>query len=143
MKVSYATIAMSLVLGACAAGDNPGDVLDGNWAGADGRVIAGSHGVLITFACGAVVRIPSAVRFEEVGHFSVVDTVRGTLDGSARDTLPGHPLYPYRFDGYIAGDQLTIYLSPTNREPETLGFKFQAFQGRLGGSADSTRVCRN
>lgn len=109
MKLSHGILAGALFLAACSSEAFSGP-LTGNWGGAGIQVSASRAAVIITLGCGAVVRISHPVILDASGAFTVLDSLRGSFDGGARDTLPDHPVVPVVINGTLKSDVLTLKL---------------------------------
>jgi hypothetical protein len=129
MKLPLTVLAVALPLAACTSDLGPGP-LTGNWGGSSMLVQATSAGVVMTLGCGAIVRISHGVVLDVRGSFAVLDSLRGSLDGAERDTLPGRPVVPALVNGQLTGDVLTIDL--TLNFPDGAG---PIFEGRRGQPA--------
>jgi hypothetical protein len=136
--VMKSTISMILALSlAACSSDVGGDPLTGTWGGMSFQVSATRESVTIALSCGAVVRVRHAIIPDASGRFTVRDSVRGSIDGGARDTLPGRP-EPAVIGGQLSGDLLTINVA-LDRRPDVAPTRFA---GRRGRANADTIVCR-
>lgn len=101
----------AVVLGiGCGSGDASGLLL-GTWGGYGGTVTASRNGMLVSLSCGAEIRIAHPVFVGETGAFRVADSLRGSLSGGERDTIPEKPrVSPIEVEGTLRGDHLDIAL---------------------------------
>lgn len=134
----------AVVLGiGCGSGDAPGLLL-GTWGGYGGTVTASRNGMLVSLSCGAEIRIAHPVFVGETGAFRVADSLRGSLSGSQRDTLPGRPVDAVSLSGTLSGDRLRIAIESPQVDDTTLvaGFgPLVIFDGERGQAPPGV-VCR-
>jgi hypothetical protein len=136
LPLTVLAVALALPLAACTSDLGPGP-LSGNWGGSSMLVQATPAGIIMTLGCGAIVRISHGVVLDSSGAFSVLDSLRGSLDGAERDTLPGRPVVPALVSGQLSGDVLSVALTldlPTPEAPVTTGAG-PVFVGRRGQPA--------
>lgn len=138
MKLPVALFALAALLSACINDFAPGPLV-GDYGGEDMQVAATANGVVMTLGCGAVVRIAHPVVLDASGSFRVLDSLRGSLDGGARDTLPEMPRAAALITGNIKDDVLTINLDLGN---SAMGSGQQiTFSGRRG-QLENGAICR-
>jgi hypothetical protein len=141
-QLSFAVLAAALTLAACSS--EPFGPLEGSWGGTSMQVTATRSSVVMALGCGAVVRIMHPVFVDGGGSFTVMDSLRGSFDGGAHDTLPGRPALAVSIVGKVTGDVLSITLpvsAVTPGSPTNAGYQTIAFDGRRGQPEDEL-VCR-
>jgi hypothetical protein len=136
-------LAGALMFTACSSEPFPG-TLEGSWGGSQMQVTATRSSVVMTLGCGAVVRIMHPVFVDGGGSFTVMDSLRGSFDGGARDTLPGRPALAVSIAGKVTGDMISITLplsAVSPGVPPNPGYGTVAFDGRRG-QPETELVCR-
>jgi hypothetical protein len=137
-----AVLASALTLTACSS--EPFGPLEGSWGGASMQVTATRSSVVMTLGCGAVVRIMHPIFVDGGGSFTVMDSLRGSFDGGAHDTLPGRPAVAVSIVGKVTGSVLSITLplsAVTPGAPLNPGYGTIAFDGRRD-QPEADLVCR-
>jgi hypothetical protein len=140
--LSLAALAAVLALAACSS--EPFGPLEGSWGGTSMQVTATRSSVVMTLGCGAVVRIMHPVFVDGGGSFTVMDSLRGSFDGEAHDTLPGHPVVALSIVGKVTGDAISITLplsAVAPGEPPNPGTQLVVLDGRRG-QPEAELVCR-
>ena len=140
MKALKAVIIVAGSLAACTSEPFSGE-LSGSWGGAQMFVSATPASVTMTLGCGATVRIPHGLVVDASGAFRITDSLRGSLDGLAHDTLPGRPVIAVAISGTLTGDRLVVRLeSPLLTGQIAPGWWTAIFDGRRG-QPDDNHLC--
>lgn len=128
--------AATVALWGCGSEPMPG-MLNGNWGGANMAVSATSRAVVMNLGCGAIVRLKHGLFLDGSGRFAVVDSLRGSIGGGMRDTLPEHPVVVALISGRLVDDVLTVNVdlnynaAPTGDEIVVSGRRDQPEEGMV------------